>query len=113
MQRAVTQRGSGAARGPRTEGARYARLPGAELSDARENGSVLNGSKPEDPNRDLGSSSPCSFLPGSNAGGVDSGNPQVERGASGPQKEVNQASAWLGRFTDVKCCPVGDGGSSR
>ena len=47
VQRAVTQRGSGAARGPRTEGARYARLPGAELSDPQENGSVLNGSKPE------------------------------------------------------------------
>lgn len=54
--------------------------------------------KSEDPNTDHGSSTPYSFLPpkfyplllpspGSNAGGVNSSNLQVERGASGVQNK--------------------------
>lgn len=56
---------------------------------------------------------PTPSFPRSDAGGVNSNNLQVERGAGGLQNEVNQTSARLGRFTDLKCCPVGDGGSSR
>ena len=57
---------------------------------------------------------PTPSFPGSNPGDVNSSNLQVEQGAGGLQKnEVHQTSAPLGRFTDLKCCPVGDGRSSR
>ena len=81
--------------------------------------------KSEDPNTDHRSSTPYSFLPPKfyplllPSPGLTlevstavtcrlSGEPAEYR-----TNEVRQTSAPLGRFTDLKCCPVGDGRSSR
>lgn len=107
VQWAVTQRSSGTAWGPRTEGAHYARLPGgatrqshmAELNDPPREwirfGCPISSQRIQTRTTEVLPPTP-SFpkvlpptpsFPGSNAGGVNSSNLQVERGASGVQNK--------------------------
>lgn len=135
VQWAVTQRSSGTAWGPRTEGAHYARLPGgatrqshmAELNDPPREwirfGCPISSQRIQTRTTEVlpptpsfpQSSTPYSFLPRGLTLEVStavtcrlSGEPAEYR-----TNEVRQTSAPLGRFTDLKGCPVGDGRSSR